>query len=66
VYKIQYYLYDYAWNSISNDDLKNISFTWYNSILNNNSKIQLDTKKGTITLLQDLVAEDEIASKLIV
>lgn len=66
VYKIQYYLYDYAWNPISNDDLKNISFTWYNSILNNNSKIQLDNKTGTITLLQDLVAEDEIASKLIV
>ncbi len=66
VYKIQYYLYDYAWNSISNNDLKNISFTWYNSILNNNSKIQLDNKTGAITLLQDLVAEDGIASKLIV
>ena len=66
VYKIQYYLYDYAWNSISNNDLKNISFTWYNSTLNNNSKIKLDNKTGVITLLQDLVAEDGIASKLIV
>lgn len=66
VYKIQYYLYDYAWNSIPNNDLKNISFTWYNSTLNNNSKIKLDNKTGVITLLQDLIAEDGIASKLIV
>lgn len=66
VYKIQYYLYDYAWNSIPNNNLKNISFTWYNSVLNNNSKIKLDNKTGVITLLQDLVAEDGIASKLIV
>lgn len=66
VYKIQYYLYDYAWNSIPNNNLKNISFTWYNSALNNNSKIKLDNKTGVITLLQDLVAEDGIASKLIV
>ena len=66
VYKIQYYLYDYAWNSIPNNDLKNISFTWYNPTLNNNSKIKLDNKTGVITLLQDLVAEDGIASKLIV
>ena len=66
VYKIQYYLYDYAWNSIPNNDLKNISFTWYNSTLYNNSKIKLDNKTGVITLLQDLIAEDGIASKLIV
>lgn len=66
VYKIQYYLYDYAWNLIPNKRLDNISFTWYNSTLNNNSKIQLDNETGIITLLQDLVAEDGIASKLIV
>lgn len=65
-YQIQYYLYDYAWNLIPSGNLSNISFTWYNSALNNNSKIQLDNQEGIITLLQDLVAEDDIASKLIV